>query len=119
MGVLFLALASELLKLLFQAVHKHADDDSRDVSERLLGAPLESLLQALVNPDVENSVALSSRQKSLGNLVSGDFWQGGAPRVLSIFSSLRVSLFDLASRFFVPTHDRIEPARAEAVKDGA
>src|SRR5215831_16745145 len=52
------------------------------------------------------------------NLVWGDFCQGGAPRVLSIFSFLGVSLFDLASRFFVPTHDRIEPARAEAVKDG-
>src|SRR5215475_802947 len=49
------------------------------------------------------------------NLVWGDFCQGG----LSIFSSLRVSLFDLASRFFAPTHNRVEPARTEAVKDGA
>src|SRR5262249_15462378 len=47
--------------------------------------------------------------------VWGDFCQGG----LSIFSSLRVSLFDLASRFFAPTHNRVEPARTEAVKDGA
>jgi len=27
-------------------------------------------------------------------------------------------LFDLASRFFAPTHNRVEPARTEAVKDG-
>jgi hypothetical protein len=60
------------------------------------------------------------RERTLGltNLVWGDFCQGGAQRVLSIFSCLRVSLFDLTARFFVPTHDRVEPARAEAVKDG-
>src|SRR5262249_61111891 len=52
------------------------------------------------------------------NLVWGDFCQGGT-RGAYPFISTPVSLFDLASRFFVPTHDRIEPARAEAVKDGA
>ena len=58
------------------------------------------------------------RERTLGltNLVWGEFCQGGAARVLSIFFP-SVSLFDLG-RFFVPTHDRIEPTRAEAVKDG-
>jgi hypothetical protein len=38
------------------------------------------------------------RERTLGltNLVWGDFCQGGAQRVLSIFSCLRVSLFDLS-----------------------
>src|SRR5215471_8480605 len=35
----------------------------------------------------------------------------GVPRGAYPFISTPVSLFDLASRFFVPTHDRIEPAR--------
>ena len=35
------------------------------------------------------------------------------------FFYLRVSLFDLAARFFAPTHTFKEPARAGAVKDGA
>src|SRR5262249_35014418 len=51
-------------------------------------------------------------------LYGADFVKGVPPRVLSISPS-SVSLFDLAARFFVPTHDREESARAEAVKDGA
>ena len=43
----------------------------------------------------------------------------GVPQGSYPFSPSSVSLFDLAARFFVPTHDREEPARAEAVKDGA
>src|SRR5215831_17621483 len=66
--------------------------------------------------------AVSARREVLiqasENLVWGDFCQGGT-RGAYPFISTPVSLFDLASRFFVPTHDRIEPARAEAVKDGA
>jgi hypothetical protein len=40
----------------------------------------------------------------LVRLVWGDFCQGGAPRVLSIFSFPSVSLFDLIARFFASTH---------------
>jgi hypothetical protein len=53
-------------------------------------------------------------------LVRGVFCQEGAPRVLSIFLYLRVSLFDLEQPFPRPDpRDRLEPARAEAVEDGA
>src|SRR5262249_4971518 len=60
----------------------------------------------------------SPRNHRLGPLlVWGEFCQGGAARVLSIFSS--VSFFVRpGSRFFVPTCTSALPARAEAVKDG-
>src|SRR5262245_52668191 len=44
------------------------------------------------------------------NLVWGDFCQGGAPRVLSIFLSLSFFVRPGATRFFIPTHDRWWPA---------
>src|SRR5215471_17447150 len=53
-----------------------------------------------------------SRPKTLYGAI---FVKGGS---YPFFSSLRVSLFDLANRFFAPTHNRVEPARTEAVKDG-
>src|SRR5215831_16689332 len=46
-------------------------------------------------------------------LYGADFVKG-VPHGSYPFSYTSVSLFDLASRFFAPTHDRKEPARAGA-----
>src|SRR5215813_11655840 len=50
-------------------------------------------------------------------LYGADFVKG-VPQGSYPFSCPSVSLFDLAARFFVPTHSIETPARAGAVKDG-
>ena len=45
------------------------------------------------------------RRVTLRFLVWGDFCQGGAPRVLSIFLSLSFFVRPGRARFFIPTHD--------------
>jgi hypothetical protein len=44
--------------------------------------------------------------------------RGGARRVLSIFLPSEFLCSNWQSRFFAPTHSRVEPVRTEPVKDG-
>jgi len=53
-------------------------------------------------PDPED---LPARRVTLRFLVWGDFCQGGAPRVLSIFLSLSFFVRPGRARFFIPTRD--------------
>ena len=58
-------------------------------------------------PDPED---LPARRVTLQFLVWGDFCQGGAPRVLSIFLSLSFFVRPGRARFFIPTRRLMAPA---------
>ena len=61
--------------------------------------------------------AVEGHCPSYVRLYGADFVKG-VPQGSYSFSCPSVSLFDLAARFFVPTHSIETPARAGAVKDG-